>query len=100
MWPSEIADRSPAAHLRIIQRLRRALREERRRGIAGDWAYDLARHWALYRALRAEMSRAPLPLSSWAVPPFDRRAGLPVPPAEQGAPGGAELAATTGRPAP
>jgi hypothetical protein len=52
-------DESPAGRRRIIARLRRALREERRRGIAGHWTYDLARHAALHRALQAEMAIAP-----------------------------------------
>ncbi|CAN1725104.1 protein of unknown function [Hyphomicrobium sp. 1Nfss2.1] len=34
--------------------MRRALRLERQRGIAGHWAYDLARHAALLNAYRAE----------------------------------------------
>jgi hypothetical protein len=34
--------------------MRRALRIERQRGIAGHWAYDLARHAQLLSAYRAE----------------------------------------------
>jgi len=44
------------ARLRIIARLRKALRAERRRGLAGHWAYDLARHVELLRLYRAEMA--------------------------------------------
>ena len=34
--------------------MERALRAERKRGRAGHWAYDLARHAALHRAWIAE----------------------------------------------
>ena len=50
LWPAELADPSADAQRRLIVKLRRALREERRRGLAGHWAYDLARHAALHRA--------------------------------------------------
>ena len=66
VWPREIRDMTPEKHHRLIQRLKRALREERRRGIAGSWTYDLARHARLFRALQAEMAATPPPLSSWA----------------------------------
>jgi hypothetical protein len=39
----------------LIGFLRRALRCERTRGIAGHWAYDLGRHAALLRAYHAEV---------------------------------------------
>ena len=65
MWPGELDSMTQEAHHRLIQRLRRALREERRRGIAGSWTYDLARHARLYRALHAEIAAMPPPLSSW-----------------------------------
>lgn len=55
MWPSEIEDHSVEGKCRLLAKLRRALREERRRGLAGHWAYDLARHAALFRAYRAEV---------------------------------------------
>lgn len=55
LWPSEITDPSAATRARLVQRLRRALREERRRGMAGHWAYDLARHAALLRAYGREL---------------------------------------------
>jgi hypothetical protein len=57
MWPCETADRSEAGRLRILARLRKALREERQRGIAGHWTYDLARHHQLLMAYRAEVER-------------------------------------------
>jgi hypothetical protein len=55
LWPKEIADTSTAGRLRIVARLRQALRAERVRGRAGHWAYDLNRHVALALALKAEM---------------------------------------------
>jgi len=56
LWPHELEDESVPARLRIIARLRKALRAERRRGLAGHWAYDLARHVELLRLYRAEMA--------------------------------------------
>jgi hypothetical protein len=53
MWPAELADQSTEGRRRRIAKLRRALREERRRG---HWAYDLARHAALFRAYRRELA--------------------------------------------
>lgn len=44
-----------AASIDLMVFLRRALRRERLRGIAGHWAYDLGRHAALLRAYRAEL---------------------------------------------
>jgi hypothetical protein len=54
VWPHELATQTPADHLRLLAKLRRALRAERRRGLAGHWAYDLARHAHLLRAYRCE----------------------------------------------
>jgi hypothetical protein len=54
LWPDEIADSSPAGRARLVGRLERALKDERRRGRAGHWSYDLARHAALLRAWRGE----------------------------------------------
>jgi hypothetical protein len=42
---------------RLLVRLRKALREERRRGQAGHWSYDLNRHIALAEAHKTELSR-------------------------------------------
>ena len=42
LWPHELEDESVPARLRIIARLRKVLRAERRRGLAGHWTYDLA----------------------------------------------------------
>jgi len=54
LWPAEIEDLSIASRERLIAKLERALRSERRRGRAGHWTYDLARHTQLVRAYRAE----------------------------------------------
>lgn len=54
MWPHEIEDTTPAGRLRLLGRLRRALRVERQRGLAGHWTYDLARHRQLLAAYWAE----------------------------------------------
>lgn len=56
LWPHEIADGSAAGRSRLVKLLRRALREERQRGLAGHWAYDLARHAALHRAFQHEVA--------------------------------------------
>lgn len=54
VWPNEIETLNRSDHARLLARLRRALRVERRRGLSGHWAYDLARHAQLLRAYRAE----------------------------------------------
>jgi hypothetical protein len=54
LWPHELDDDSPEGRRSILARLRRALRAERRRGIAGHWTYDLARHVELLRVYRLE----------------------------------------------
>jgi hypothetical protein len=54
LWPHEAADMSYAGRLRLLSKLRRALRKERQKGLAGHWAYDLARHQTLLRTYRAE----------------------------------------------
>ncbi|WP_171988130.1 DUF6477 family protein [Hyphomicrobium sp. NDB2Meth4] len=54
LWPQELETRCLDEHARLLARMRRALRLERQRGIAGHWAYDLARHAALLSAYRAE----------------------------------------------
>jgi hypothetical protein len=54
LWPREIEVLSQADHLRLLAKLRKALRAERQRGLRGHWAYDLARHAQLLRAYRAE----------------------------------------------
>lgn len=56
LWPHEIEDASLDGRQRMVARLARALRAERRRGVAGHWTYDLARHVALLRVYRLELA--------------------------------------------
>jgi hypothetical protein len=56
LWPHEVEDRSEAGCRRLLARLARALRAERRRGLAGHWTYDLGRHAALLRLYREELA--------------------------------------------
>ena len=56
LWPGELDDESPEGRRRILARLHRALRAERRRGLAGHWTYDLARHAELLRVYRMELA--------------------------------------------
>lgn len=56
LWPWEIDDASPEGRQRLLALLRRALRLERQRGIAGHWTYDLARHSRLLAAYRSELA--------------------------------------------
>jgi len=58
LWPHEAADMSPAGRAHILAKLERALRAERRRGIAGHWTYNLARHVQLLRVYRSERAAA------------------------------------------
>jgi Family of unknown function (DUF6477) len=56
LWPCELADEPPEGSLRVLAKLRRALRAERRRGGAGHWSYDLNRHLGLLSAYKAELA--------------------------------------------
>jgi len=56
LWPHEVDDLSAAGRRHVVANLKRALRAERRRGIAGHWTYDLARHVALHRLYRQELT--------------------------------------------
>jgi hypothetical protein len=56
LWPHEIADDSVCGRKKIVAKLARALRAERRRGLAGHWTYDLARHSELLRVYRLELA--------------------------------------------
>ena len=60
LWPREIEDISFAGRARLIAKLKRALRDERRRGLAGHWTYDLARHSQLLAAYKIELAEAEL----------------------------------------
>lgn len=53
-WPAEIEDFSPEGTLKLLHKLKNALRAERARGLAGHWAYDLERHLKLAIAHKAE----------------------------------------------
>ncbi len=61
LWRHELDDESPQGRRRVVARLARALRTERRRGIAGHWTYDLARHVELLRLYRLEREAAGRP---------------------------------------
>jgi hypothetical protein len=61
LWPHELADESLEGRRHIVRKLRRALRAERRRGVAGHWTYDLARHAELLRIYRLELASSGLP---------------------------------------
>ena len=74
LWPAEIADLSLEGRRRVVQKLRRALREERRRGLAGHWAYDLTRHAALFRAFAQEARE----LAALELPPIRSGMGAPT----------------------
>jgi hypothetical protein len=56
LWPHELEDESGSGRERVLAQLRQALRAERRRGLAGHWAYDLARHVELLRVYREELA--------------------------------------------
>lgn len=56
LWPHELEDDTPEGRWKIVSKLRRALRAERRRGVAGDWTYDLQRHIELLRLYRLELT--------------------------------------------
>jgi hypothetical protein len=56
--PQHLDDESPEGRRRLLAMLRCALRAERRRGVAGHWTYDLARHAELLRVYRLELALA------------------------------------------
>jgi hypothetical protein len=56
LWPHELDDESPEGMFRVLGKLRRALRAERRRGLAGHWSYDLNRHLGLLSAYKEELA--------------------------------------------
>jgi hypothetical protein len=55
-WPHELEDDSQEGAFRVLAKLRRALRVERRRGLAGHWSYDLNRHLGLLSAYKGELA--------------------------------------------
>jgi hypothetical protein len=56
LWPHELDDDTPQGRARVLGKLGRLLRAERRRGLAGHWTYDLARHAELLRLYRLELA--------------------------------------------
>lgn len=56
LWPHELADESPEGRRFVLAKLRRALRAERRLGLAGHWSYDLNRHLGLLSAYKGEFA--------------------------------------------
>ncbi len=56
LWPHELDDSSPEGCRRILAKLRRALRAERRRALSGHWSYDLNRHLGLLSAYKGELA--------------------------------------------
>ena len=58
--PEDFRDTGPETTRAIIRQLARALRDERRRGRAGHWTYDLNRHLALAQAFKAEKASLPM----------------------------------------
>jgi hypothetical protein len=71
LWPAELADTSREGRLKVLSLIERAIRAERRRGHAGHWAYDLARHAALFRWYKRE--RAALGLGAKDAPARNRK---------------------------
>ena len=55
LWPHELCDQTSEGSLLILSKLRRALRAERRRALAGHWSYELNRHLGLMTAYKAEL---------------------------------------------
>jgi hypothetical protein len=54
VWPKDLSDRSTAGRRNLIAIIEREMRKERRLGLAGSRAYDLARHAKLVRLLKEE----------------------------------------------
>jgi hypothetical protein len=55
LWPRELGDQTSEGSLLILSKLRRALRAERRRALAGHWSYELNRHLGVMTAYKAEL---------------------------------------------
>lgn len=69
LWPHELEDASSEGTLRLLAKLRRALRAERRRAASGHWSYDLNRHLGLLSAYKGELAGLGLNRSDGAVRP-------------------------------
>ena len=64
LWPWEIDTGSVEAQKRLVTMLRRALRRERKRGLGGDWTYDVVRHARLLAAYKFEVASLEARLAS------------------------------------
>lgn len=53
----DVKDKTRESLLQLTAALRKALRQERQRGIAGDWTYSIQRHKALLARYRCEIKR-------------------------------------------
>lgn len=54
IWPKDLADRSPEGRRKLVALIEREIRKERRRGLACNAAYDVARHARLNHLLKEE----------------------------------------------
>jgi hypothetical protein len=54
LWPKDLDPTTVESRAQLVAKLERALRAERRRGLAGHWTYDLARHVQLVQACHEE----------------------------------------------
>ena len=63
LWPHELGNASPEGGLRILSKLRRALRAERRRGPVGIGATTLTAIFGLLSAYQGEIAALPAKLS-------------------------------------
>jgi hypothetical protein len=78
LWPCEIEDETEEGGRRLLAKLRRALRTERRRARARHWSYDLNRHLGLLSAYKWELAQL-----AFSGPRLSRTArGAEEPPAE------------------
>jgi hypothetical protein len=75
LWPHELEDFSAEGRLRLLAKLRRALRTERRLAASGHGSYDLNRHLGLLSAYKGELAALGLSRSDGAVPRAAKRDG-------------------------
>ncbi|WP_156150731.1 hypothetical protein [Hyphomicrobium sp. 99] len=54
LWPRDLGNRTLEGRKKLVAVIERELRKERQRGIAGNAAYDVARHAKLVRLLKDE----------------------------------------------
>lgn len=78
LWPRELKTQSLEAQQRLLVKLRRALRVERRLGLAGHWTYDLARHARLLEAYGLEVQEWRERLRSLGACPTTARGKAPI----------------------